>query len=193
VKGASAARTRAAAERQLRPALRPQAGLTVLTGGQTGIDTYAALAALRAGLPVHLVFPAGLRQEDGPIPPARRLELAGAVLHELTSASFRYRTWTCVYLADVVVLLDPAGGTGCRETARAARKLGRPLLSPRAGELTDAEVAGWLAETGARVLMVGGCRGSLLARKGKDNDAQADLTVLMNAATARHEHLLGHA
>ncbi len=132
-------------ERELRALVRAAPGLTVLTGGQTGVDTYAALAALRAGLPVHLVYPHGYRQEDGALSPARRRRLSGAVLHELGPSSFRYRTWTCVYLADVVVLLDPAGGSGCQETVRAARKLGRPLLAPEPGGLSAAQVTEWLA------------------------------------------------
>ena len=101
----------------------------MLTGGQTGVDTAAARAALSAGLPVHLIFPRGLRQEDGPITADRRRGLRGAVLHELASGEFRHRTRTCVYLADAVILIDPAGGEGCRETQRAARDLGRPLLT----------------------------------------------------------------
>jgi predicted Rossmann fold nucleotide-binding protein DprA/Smf involved in DNA uptake len=56
----------------LRRDVRASAGLTIVTGGQTGVDTFAALAALRAGLPVHLIFPAGLRQEDGSLTPSRR-------------------------------------------------------------------------------------------------------------------------
>jgi hypothetical protein len=197
---ASTVQTCAEAERQLRHVLRSEPGLTVLTGGQTGIDTYAALAAAWAGLPVHLVFPAGYRQEDGRLTAARRRQLSGAVLHELCSASFRYRTWTCVYVADVVVLLDPAGGAGCRETARAARKLGRPLLSLRSAELTAEQTADWLAETGARVLMVAGCRGSLLASKGlaskglaskaKERGVQRDLAVIMTGARQAHERML---
>ena len=50
------------------------------------------------------------------------------MLHELASPDFRQRTWTCVYLTDAVILLDPAGGDGCQETIRAADHLGRPLL-----------------------------------------------------------------
>jgi hypothetical protein len=191
VTDASTARERAAAERHLRQLVRSEPGLTVLTGGQTGVDTYAALAALRAGLPAELVFPAGYRQEDGPLSAARRRQLAGAVMHELSSASFRYRTWTCVYLADVVVLLDPAGGAGCRETARAARKMGRALLRPESGDLTAEQAADWLAETGARVLMVAGCRGSLLASKGEEHRVRTDLAVLMTGARQQHERVLG--
>src|SRR5215472_8948133 len=140
----------AVGERGLRGLVRAAAGLTVLTGGQTGVDTYAALAGSRAGLTVHVVFPAGYRQEDGPLTPARRRRFASAILHELPSASFRYRTWTCAYLADAVLLLDPAGGSGCQQTVRAATRLGRPLLISRSGALTAAQTADWLAAVGAR-------------------------------------------
>ena len=156
----------ACAESALRRRVRPAAGLTIVTGGQTGVDTYAALDALRAGLPVHLIFPAGWRQEDGPLTPARRRRLGGAALHELGEASFEYRTWTCVHVSDAVVLVDPAGGSGCRETARAAVALGRPLLEPEPGELTAEAARDWLTRTGARVLLMAGCRASLLGRPG---------------------------
>lgn len=187
-----ASERRAAAERDLRVLVRSAAGLTVLTGGQTGVDTFAAVAALRVGLGVHLVFPKGYRQEDGPLTVGRRRQVSGAALHELDSASFRYRTWTCAYLADAVMLLDPAGGAGCRETARAARKLGRPLLCPEPGQLTPDRVADWLARADTGVLMVAGCRGSLLAGKGKEGTVQRDLAVLMAAAQRQHGRMLRH-
>jgi hypothetical protein len=170
--------------------VRATAGLTVLTGGQTGVDTYAALAGSRAGLTVHLVFPAGYRQEDGPLTPARRRRLGGAILHELPSASFRYRTWTCAYLADAVLLLDPAGGAGCRETARAATRLGRPLLSIRSGPPTAAQTAEWLASVGPRVLMVAGCRASVLASKGKGRGLRTELAQIMAGARQYHDSLI---
>jgi len=177
-------------EWRLRALVRSEPGLTVLTGGQTGVDTYAAVAALAAGLPVHLVFPAGYSQEDGLLTTARRRQFSRATLHELSSASFPYRTWTCAYLADVVVLFDPAGGAGCAETVRAARKLGRPLLCPEPGELTADHAADWLAETGARVLMVAGCRESLLASEGKDRSVRTDLAALMAGARRQHRRLV---
>jgi hypothetical protein len=167
-------------EALLRGQVRAAPGLTIVTGGQTGVDTYAALAALRTGLTVHLVFPACYRQEDGNLTPARRRRLAGATLHELSSASFRYRTWTCVYLADAVLLLDPAGGAGCQETVRAAECLGRPLLSPE--QLTAEQAASWLRKTGARVLLVAGCRASVLARKGKGRGLRTQLAQIMAGA-----------
>lgn len=184
------ARTDAAGEAELRHLVRSAPGLTVLTGGQTGVDTYAAKAALRAGLTVHLVFPRALRQEDGALTPARRRRLSGAVLHELGSPSFRYRTWTCAYLAEAVLLLDPAGGSGCRETARAARRLGRPLLRAAGlGQLSSAQVTDWLAGTGARVLLVAGCRASVLGNAEKVGSLRADLAEIMAGCRAWHDRL----
>jgi hypothetical protein len=183
------------AEDHLRSAVREGQGLTVLTGGQTGVDSYAAVAALRAGLAVHVIFPTGYRQEDGSLTPARRRRLAGAVLHELGSDSFRYRTWTCVYLADVVLLLDPAGGSGCRETMRAAEQLGRPLLSLGSGgfgrgQIGRAQTSGWLAQHGTRVLLVAGCRASVLASKGKGRGLRTELAAIMAGAREYNDHLL---
>jgi hypothetical protein len=180
-------------EARLRHDVRAEAGVTIVTGGQTGVDTYAAVAALRAGLPVHLIFPAGLRQEDGGLTASRRRELAGAVLHELPDASFRYRTWTCVYVSDAVLLIDPAGGSGCRETARAARQLGRPLLTHGPGVLTADHAVGWLAATGARVLLVAGCRSSVLARAAQGQDLPTQLARFMTGARQHHDLLTSSA
>jgi Circularly permutated YpsA SLOG family len=185
--------TATTSERELRGLVRASAGLTVLTGGQTGVDTYAALAALRAGLVVHLVFPHGYRQEDGSLTPGRRRRFGGAIMHELWSPSFRYRTWTCAYLADAVLLLDPAGGAGCRETVRAATSLDRPLLAVKSGRLTAPETADWLASASPRVLMVAGCRASVLARKGKGRGLRTDLAEIMAAARQYHDRLIATA
>lgn len=178
-----------AGERMLRGLVRGSSGVTVLTGGQTGVDTLAARAALRAGLPVHLVFPLGFRQEDGRLTASRRRGLRGASMHELGSASFRYRTWTLVYLCDAVVLLDPAGGEGCKQTATAAGRLGRPLLRP-AARIDSAEIAAWLEQAGARILLIAGCRASLIAGHGAGSGLQAQVTAVTAGASERHRRLV---
>jgi hypothetical protein len=180
-------------ERELAGQVRGAAGLCVVTGGQTGVDTAAAQAALAAGLAVHLVFPRGFRQEDGPITDLRRRQLRGAQLHELASAGFRYRTWTVVYLSDAVVLLDPAGGDGCQETARAADRLGRPLLQPGPGPVSGPELAAWLDEAGARVLAIAGCRASLLAESETSDGVRAQVEQIVAGARLRHVQLVGSA
>ena len=160
----------------------------MLTGGQTGVDTLAARAGLAAGLPVHLAFPRGLQQEDGPVTAERLAGLRGAVLHELPTGEFAGRTWDCVGLADAVILIDPAGGDGCAETVLAAVQIGRPLLNltslaggPSGGEgalpggagrtawpLTAVQraVRAFLSENSPRVVLLAGCRGSLLSATG---------------------------
>jgi hypothetical protein len=184
--------TAAQPERDLRAAIRREAGVLVLTGGQTGVDTAAAVAALRVGLRVHLVFPRGFLQEDGSITLGRRRDLRGATFHELESADFAQRTWTCVYLADVVVLLDPVGGDGCQETIRAASSLARPLLSLEVGrDVGDrgllgsasgdlaAAVSSFLVSDNSRVVMFAGCRASLLAHAGQTAGVRATLDAIM--------------
>jgi hypothetical protein len=176
-------------ERRLPALVRGSPGLTVLTGGQTGVDTLAARLALAAGLPVHLIFPKGYRQEDGSLTASRRLALRGASLHELSSASFRYRTWTVAYLCDAMILLDPAGGDGCAETAAAAQHLGRPMLTP-AGRVASADISAWLNEAGCRVLAVAGCRASLIASQEAGRFLPAQLAAITAGASERHARLL---
>jgi hypothetical protein len=190
VRAQVAAEMTVAGERLLPGLVRSSPGMTVLTGGQTGVDTLAARAALRAGLPVHLIFPRGYLQEDGRLTASRRRALRGASLHELGSDSFRYRTWTLVYLCDAVVLLDPAGGEGCAQTATAARRLGRPLLSPGPGGISTGEVTAWLDDTGGRVLAVAGCRASLIASHGAGRGLRAQVTAIAAAAADRHARLV---
>jgi Circularly permutated YpsA SLOG family len=144
------------------------------------------------GLPVHVVFPRGFGQEDGPLTAERRAKLDGAVLHELASTGFAQRTWTCVSLADAVLLLDPAGGEGCLETIRAADRLERPLLDLTpllagtcgtvGGGDAGSAVRAFIRENGTQVLMIAGCRGSLLA--GHADDQVAKVRTLLEEVAA---------
>jgi predicted Rossmann-fold nucleotide-binding protein len=172
----------------VRAALRAEPGLVVLTGGQTGVDTLAARAGLAAGLSVHLAFPRGMRQEDGPVTTSRLEELRGAVLHELLVSEFAERTWACVGLADAVMLIDPAGGDGCAETVTAARQLGRPVLELTSFATGSAWGAGeavrtFMSENSPEVLLLAGCRGSLLAAT-RMTDVVADVAQAAMSALA---------
>jgi Circularly permutated YpsA SLOG family len=180
---------------ELREVIRRTQGTCVLTGGQTGVDTIAARAALSAGLPVQMVFPSGFRQEDGPLTAARRRALRGATLHELDSADFRDRTWTCVNLADAVILIDPAGGDGCEQTGAAARSLSRPLLVLGTGHQPARQpglpaassspglISSFFRDNAAQVVMVAGCRASLLAGQHKTAIARALVGTVLSVLT----------
>jgi hypothetical protein len=180
----------------LRAQLHHGGARCVLAGGQTGVDTLAALAALRAGLLVHLVFPLGFRQEDGQLTEPRRRALNGGSWHELASPDFAHRTWACAYLSDAVILIDPAGGAGCQETVRAAAHLARPLLHLRPAEklhypqITPTRlafpepVAAWLTQAAPRVLMIAGCRASVLAAAGQEPAVQAPVAEAISAFAA---------
>jgi hypothetical protein len=176
---------------ELRRLISTGPGVVVVTGGQTGVDTEAAVTALRAGLPVHLVFPHGWQQEDGPMTAARKRRMAGASFHQLASADFANRTRTAVAVADSVVLLDPAGGDGCRQTARAAAQFGRPFLELTNGTVRPEEVAAWLSGTQTRVLLIAGCRASLLASSGAGSNWQRQVARIVAGARLRHDVLRG--
>ena len=161
--------------------VRRSPGVTILSGGQTGVDSLGAQAALGSGLPVHLIFPRGLRQEDGPLTIARRELLAGGRVHELGSASFRFRTWACVYLCDAVVLLDYACGEGSQEARVAARQLNRPVLECGDRDVSVDDVAAFLSTSYCRVLLIAGNRASLLSAHGQDEQARSQLQTVARA------------
>jgi hypothetical protein len=96
-----------------------------------------------------------------------------------------------VSLADGVLLIDPAGGDGCGETVRATDRLERPLLDltvrstgnggPGSAGDVRAAVRSFISGNGAQVVMIAGCRGSLLAGH---VDAVRDLLEEVAAALA---------
>jgi hypothetical protein len=100
--------------------------LRVVSGGQTGVDRAALDAALASGVMCGGWCPAGRAAEDGVIP-------ASYPLTETSSSDPAERTERNVRDSDATLILrrgGPSGGSsrGTDLTARAARRLGRPLL-----------------------------------------------------------------
>lgn len=94
--------------------------LTVISGGQTGVDRAALDAALAIGLACGGWCPAGRRAEDGPI--AVRYPL-----RETPSAEYDERTRWNVRDADATLVLTigaPTGGTAY--TIEVTRRLAKP-------------------------------------------------------------------
>lgn len=129
--------------------------MTIVTGGQTGVDRAALDAAIAANYSVGGACPAGRRAEDGPIP-------SRYPLRELASDSYETRTLQNVQDADGTLVLNVGPlEDGTAQTVMMARSRGKPLLVLQLEEDIDVElVCGWLREHNIRILNVAGPRES---------------------------------
>ena len=103
-----------------------------------------------------------------------------------------------------MILIDPAGGDGCEETIRAAERLGRPLLNLSAGvgparrascraarTAVAPAVSDFLSRNRTQVLMIAGCRGSLLASQHKTAEVKTEAKVIAAVLRERRDGLTG--
>jgi hypothetical protein len=129
--------------------------LTILSGGQTGVDRAALDVALERGLPCGGWCPRGRAAEDGPID-------GRYPLRETPSAEPAQRTEWNVRDADATLLLVAGASPGTELTERLAREMGRPVYRwPLAGALPDPDAfRGWLQVCRVRTLNVAGPRES---------------------------------
>ena len=96
--------------------------LTIISGGQTGVDRAALDAALGGGIPIEGWCPRGRIAEDGVLPERYSLK-------ETPSAKYPERTEWNVRDSEGTLLLPYGrllGGTGL--TAKLAKKHGKPTL-----------------------------------------------------------------
>jgi hypothetical protein len=117
--------------------------LTIVSGGQTGVDRGAFETALRLGLDFGGWAPKGFRAEDGRIP-----EVYARRMRESTDEGYALRTRLNVQDSDATLILswcsspEKAGG-GTWFTEKACRQQGKQcvhLRLPRAGEEHPPEV-----------------------------------------------------
>jgi len=144
--------------------------MTIISGGQSGVDRAALDAAIGCGIPYGGWCPRGGWAEDFPHPPGVRARYP--VLRETPSADPAQRTEWNVRDSDACLILVAAGGAavspGTALTEELAARYAKPLL---VADLSAADIVeritGWLAAllaahalgTSFR-LMVGGPRES---------------------------------
>jgi len=151
--------------------------LTIVSGGQTGVDRTALAWARRNGVAHGGWCPRGRASESGPVPRCYRLR-------ETPSATLEERTLWNVRDSDATVILNLrsrlAGGTA--QTARFCYELGKPVLLLSASVWTPREAGAalrhFLAKHRPRRLNIAGPRASQEAGAGKFTRAVLDHAFL---------------
>lgn len=133
------------------------ATLTVVSGGQTGVDRAALDVAMERGMAAGGWCPAGRWAEDGPVP-------ADYPLRETPSADPAQRTeWNVRDSHGTLLLVTDAASAGTELTRDAAQRFGRPLHICRLDALPDVDhFRRWLRAHKITLLNVAGPRESEL-------------------------------
>jgi hypothetical protein len=137
------------------PLDHPRVPLTIVSGGQTGVDRAALDVAMERGMPSGGWCPAGRQAEDGPIDPRYPLR-------ETPSADPAERTeWNVRDSDGTLVLVTAAQSPGTELTHDVARRLRRPVFRWHLGAPADADAfRRWLQIHNIRTLNVAGPRES---------------------------------
>ncbi len=128
--------------------------MTIVSGGQTGVDRAALEVAIAIGIGHGGWCPAGRIAEDGSVP--SRYEL-----RETDSAEYPVRTEQNVIDSDATLILhDGAVKGGTRLTINICRRLGKPHLAMQIEDKNLNAVRRWLRKNQPLVLNVAGPRES---------------------------------
>jgi len=169
-------------------------GITIISGGQTGVDQIALKVAAKLGLPAFGVLPKGRRTEVTEKIVVGPDEFGDSYLTEIGSTSYRYRTWVTAFLGDGTLIWDFYKSEGSVATKDACIALGRPYLdiTEMNSELTIGIVNKWIDRHNIRIVNIAGNRGSLLTNTQKCNVEKEMLYVLQSAAFHKVQSRICH-
>lgn len=109
--------------------LRLSPSVTVISGGQSGIDSVGLKAAGFLGLPAFAIMPIGGRREGEQIEAYAQREHINFRKIELETSSYRFRTYANAYYGDVTLIFDFVDGSdGTKCTVKACEYFSRPYL-----------------------------------------------------------------
>jgi hypothetical protein len=151
--------------------------LTVVSGGQTGVDRAALDAAMELGIPVAGWCPKDRWAEDGPIP-------SRYPLRPTDDPDPATRTRLNVEDSDGTLVLMPLGVTspGTNLTIEVAREHARPHLTLDLDARNVSEIRRWMDDNGIRRLNVAGPRES--ESPGVYRAAQRIMLLLLDGSDA---------
>ena len=153
--------------------------MTIISGGQTGVDRAALDVAMALGLPVGGWVPKGRLAEDGRIPDRY------VNLRETDTPDYPRRTFLNVRDSDATLILSHGPLTGgSLFTMETAATLGRPSLHVDLSAKSDpdaaADIRAWLQRARPAILNVAGPR------------ASGDPTIAARVTTVLRTVLLSH-
>ena len=127
--------------------------MTIISGGQTGVDRAALDAAMDVGIPCGGYCPLNRRADDGPIPDRYPLI-------ETKSEKYPFRTRKNVENSDgILILINGITDRGTLLTAQLCKKLNKPLMFiDLSREHTVNQVIEWIERQNIKILNVAGPR-----------------------------------
>ena len=106
--------------------LRFSPAVTVISGGQTGVDSVGLEVASFLGLPAFAILPENGRREDGSFEKYLKEKKLNVRTYELSSESYRFRTYANAFYSDFTIIYDFVNSEGTKATVDACEYFGRP-------------------------------------------------------------------
>lgn len=111
--------------------------LTIISGGQTGVDQAALRAAKCLGIPTGGWMPFGWTTEEGPRP--EFADLYG--MRQCSEPGYPARTRANVRASNLTIWYGPTGSRGCQATIGACEVIGKKFLFAGPGDVDEMVVS----------------------------------------------------